>query len=139
MVRSAASPPRRNRYAEVVRWMAWRRAKDPRSSALRGTHPRDRAQATVKPAPDADPAGTNGQNTGISGARHSVADPQPASARYDPQPAEVRYADSGVDDVSAGYEENSGLVSPTSPHDDELDEPDEPDDGIPILQGIVTT
>ena len=119
--------------------MAWRRSKDPRSSVLPGTHPRDRGQATVQPAPDADPAWASGQNTGVSGARHSVADPQPASARYDPQPAEVRYADSGVDDVSAGYEENSGLVFRAPPPDDEPDELDEPDDGIPILQGIVTT
>jgi hypothetical protein len=41
-----------------------------------------------------------------------------------------------VDDVSAGYEDNSGLLFQTSLADDE---PDEPDDGIPILQGIVTT
>jgi hypothetical protein len=90
----------------------------------------------VEPAPDADLAQTTGRNTGISGTRHSVASPQPAPARYDPQPAPVRYADSGVDDVSAGYEDNSGLVFQTSLADDE---PDEPDDGIPILQGIVTT
>jgi hypothetical protein len=116
--------------------MAWRRTKSPRSSTLPGTHSRDGVHASVKPAPDADPAWTSGQNTGVSGTRHSVADPRPASVRYDPQPTPVRYADSGVDDVSAGYEENSGLVFRASPRDDE---PDEPDDGIPILQGIVTT
>jgi hypothetical protein len=90
----------------------------------------------VQPAADADPARTSGQNTGISGARHSVADPQPATVRYDHQPVPVRYADSGADDVSAGYDENYGLVFQTPLRDDE---PDEPDDGIPILQGIVTT
>jgi hypothetical protein len=77
-------------------------------------------QAIVQPVSDADPAWTSEQNTGISGTRHSVADPQPTP---------VRYADSGVDDVSAGYEKAPPLD----------DEPDEPDDGIPILQGIVTT
>jgi len=93
----------------------------------------------VEPVADADPVWTSGQNTGISGTRHTVADPQQAPAGYRPQPAPVRYADSGADDVTAGYEENSGLVFRASPHDDEPDEPDEPDDGIPILQGIVTT
>src|SRR5215472_5481086 len=122
-----------------MRSMAWRRNKNPRSSALSGTDSGDGAQATVEPVPDADPVWTNGRNTGISGTRHTVADPQPAPAGYRPQPTPVRYADSGVDDVTAGYEENSGLVFRASPHDDEPDEPDEPDDGIPILQGIVTT
>jgi len=86
-------------------------------------------QATVEPVADADPAWTSGQNTGIGGARHSVADPQPAPGGYRLRPTPVRYADSGMDDVSAGYEK-------TPPLDDE---PDEPEDGIPILQGIVTT
>jgi Nuclease-related domain len=96
---------------------------------LPGTHSGNGAQATVKPVADADLAWTSGQNTGISGTRHSVAHPQQAPERYGPQPAPVRYADSGVDDVSAGYEKAPPLD----------DEPDEPDDGIPILQGIVTT
>ena len=109
--------------------MAWRRTKKPRSSALPGTLSGDDVQATVEPVADADPAWTSGQNTGIGGARHSVADPQPAPGGYRLRPTPVRYADSGMDDVSAGYEK-------TPPLDDE---PDEPEDGIPILQGIVTT
>jgi hypothetical protein len=100
--------------------MAWRRTKNPRSSELPETQSGDGVQATVQPVSDADPAWTSEQNTGISGTRHSVADPEPAP---------VRYADSGVDDVSAGFEKAPPLD----------DEPDEPDDGIPILQGIVTT
>src|SRR5215471_8452120 len=119
--------------------MAWPRSKRSRSSTLPGTHSRDGVQATVEPAPDADPARTTGRNTGVSGTRHSVANPQRTPTRYDPEPAPVRYADSGVDDVSAGYEDNSGLRFQTPLPDDEPDEPDEPDDGIPILQGIVTT
>src|SRR5690242_19642033 len=100
--------------------MAWPRTKKSRSSALRGTYSRDGVQASVEPAPDADPAWTSGQNTGISGTRHSVADPPPTPIRYDSQPTPVRYADSGVDDVSAGYEENSGLVFRAAADDDEL-------------------
>jgi Nuclease-related domain len=100
--------------------MAWPRIKNSRSSALPGTHPRDGVRVSVAPAPDADPAPESGQNTGISGTRHSVADPQSAP---------IRYADSGVDDVSAEYDDTASVDYGASP----------PDDGIPILQGIVTT
>ena len=100
--------------------MAWPRIKNPRSSALPGTHEHDGVQVTVTPAPDADPARASGHNTGVSGTRHSVADPQPAS---------VRYADSGVDDVSAEYDETAGAVYDAPPRDD----------GIAILEGVVTT
>src|ERR1700759_1579307 len=77
-----------NRYAEMVRWMAWRPDKNSRSSAQPGTHPHDGVQATVTPAPDAEPPPGSGQNTGISGTRHAVADnpqdydsPAPAAPR----------------------------------------------------------
>src|SRR5579862_4619175 len=66
-------PPRRNRYAEMVRWMAWPRIKNSRSSAQPGTHPHDGVQATVNPAPDAEPPPGSGQNTGVSGTTHAVA------------------------------------------------------------------
>jgi hypothetical protein len=62
-----------NRYAEMVRWMAWPRIKNSRSSAQPGTHPHDGVQATVTPAPDAEPPPGSGYNTGISGTRHTVA------------------------------------------------------------------
>ena len=62
-----------HRYAEMVRWMAWPRIKNSRSSAQPGTHPHDGVQATVTPAPDAEPPPGSGQNTGISGATHAVA------------------------------------------------------------------
>ncbi len=101
--------------------MAWPRIKNSRSSALPGTHARDGAQATVTPAPDAGPAPGSGQNTGISGTRHSVADPQPAP---------IRYADSGVDDVSAEYDGTAGADCGPA------DAPQ--DDGIAILDGVVT-
>jgi hypothetical protein len=61
-----------NRYAEMVRWMAWPRIKNSRSSAQPGTEPHDGVQATVTPAPDAEPPPGTGQNTGVSGTRHTV-------------------------------------------------------------------
>ena len=100
--------------------MAWPRIKNPRSSALPGTHEHDGVQVTVRPAPDADPAPNSGQNTGVSGTRHSVADSRSAP---------IRYADSGVDDVSAEYDGTAGLVYEASP----------PDDGLEIIDGVVTT
>jgi hypothetical protein len=52
--------------------MAWPRIKNSRSSAQPGTHPHDGVQATVTPAPDAEPPPGTGQNTGVSGTRHAV-------------------------------------------------------------------
>src|SRR5580692_60931 len=62
-----------NRYAEMVRWMAWPRNKISRSSAQPGTHPHNGVQATVTPAPDAEPAPGSGHNTGVGGTTHAVA------------------------------------------------------------------
>jgi hypothetical protein len=100
--------------------MAWPRIKKSRSSAPPGTSFRDGTNVTVVPAPDADPGPGRGHNTGVSGARHSVASEQPAP---------VQYADSGVDDVSADFHHNDGLT----------EEPPTRDDGIAILEGVVTT
>lgn len=104
--------------------MAWPRIKNSRSSALPGTHPHDGVQASVTPAPDADPSPGSEQNTGISGARHSVADPQSVP---------VRYGDSGVDDVSAEYDDTADVS-----YEAFSDAPTR-DDGIAILEGVVTT
>lgn len=54
--------------------MAWPRIKNSRSSAQPGTHPHNGVQATVTPAPDAEPPPGLGHNTGVGGARHTVAD-----------------------------------------------------------------
>src|ERR1700691_6248959 len=62
-----------NRYAEMVRWMAWPRIKNSRSSAQPGTQPHDGVQATVTPAPNAEPPPGSGQSTGINGTTHAVA------------------------------------------------------------------
>jgi hypothetical protein len=51
--------------------MAWPRPKKPRSSAQSGTSP----QVTVTPAAAVAPVSGHGQNTGISGASHTVASP----------------------------------------------------------------
>ena len=122
---------RRNRYAEVVRWMAWPRTKNPRSSALPGTHEHNDVQVTVTPAPDADPARTREHNKGVSGTRHSVVETPTGRA----QDARTRYADSGADDYdpvaydpSAAFDETQSLV---------YAEPE--DSGIAILGGITTT
>jgi Nuclease-related domain len=53
--------------------MAWPRIKNSRSSAQPGTQPHNGVQATVTPAPDAEPPPGSGQNTGISGTTHAVA------------------------------------------------------------------
>ena len=80
-----------NRYAEMVRWMAWPRIKNSRSSAQPGADPHDGVQATVTPAPDAEPPPRTGQNTGVGGTRHTVAaTPSWGTRRVRP----IRYAHS---------------------------------------------
>jgi len=120
LITERGPPPLLNRYAEVVRWMAWPRIKKSRSSAPPGSSFRDATNVTVVPVPDADPALGRRHNAGVSGTRHSVASEQPAP---------VQYADSGVDDVSADFHRNDGLA----------EEPPTRDDGIAILEGVVTT
>jgi len=117
--------------------MAWPRSKKSRSSTLPGTSDHDGVQATVAPAPDADPADEAKQNAGVNGTRHSVSD-RPASswrpasrrasnARQAPKTV-VQYADSGVDDVSAEIDEATDVSGKGRR-----------DDGIAILEGVVTT
>jgi hypothetical protein len=101
-----------NRYAEMVRWMAWPRIKNSRSSAQPGTHPHDGVQATVTPAPDAEPPPGTGQNTGVSGTRHAVAydhggyapgtgNPAAGRPRAGGRPRPIRYAHSAADETAA--------------------------------------
>ena len=78
--------------------MAWPRMKNSRSSAEPGIHPHDGVQATVTPAPDAEPPSDSGQNTGVNGTRHAVAQ-NPAASRSGPGgprtgrlPRPIRYA-----------------------------------------------
>ncbi len=94
-----------NRYAEMVRWMAWPRISNSRSSAQPGTHPHDGVQATVNPAPDAEPPPGSGQSTGVSGIAHAVAykggsgGPGPAAPRPGRRPRPIRYGHSADDQV----------------------------------------
>jgi hypothetical protein len=72
--------------------MAWPRIKNSRSSAQPGTHPRGGVQATVTPAPDAEPPPGSGQNTGVSGATHTVAQVRADDGRNTRRLRPIRYA-----------------------------------------------
>src|SRR5882724_2315235 len=98
-----------NRYAEMVRWMAWPRIKNSRSSAQPGTQPHNGVQATVTPAPDAEPPPGSGQNIGVSGTRHAVAynsgghgpgtdDPAASRPRAGRRLRPIRYAHSAAEE-----------------------------------------
>ena len=90
--------------------MAWPRIKNSRSSAQPGTQPHNGVQATVTPAPDAEPPPGSGQNTGISGTTHAVAyssdrlgrdDPPAGRLRSGRRPRPIRYAHSAADQTAA--------------------------------------
>jgi nuclease-like protein len=87
--------------------MAWPRIKNSRSSAQPGTHPHDGVQATVTPAPDAEPPPGTGQNTGVSGTRHAVAyepggyGPGTDRPRAGRRQRPIRYAHSAADETAA--------------------------------------
>jgi Nuclease-related domain len=103
-----------NRYAEMVRWMAWPRIKNSRSSAQTGTQPHDGVQATVTPAPDAEQPRGSGQNTGISGTRHAVAYGHSA-VRQGPFDEGLYHGGSqggGTEDQSAGSPRPRRLLRP---------------------------
>jgi hypothetical protein len=106
---------RSNRYAEVVRWMTWPRIKKSRSSALPVTREHKGVHIIVTPAPDSERARGHGQNTGISGTRHTVASTEP------------------TDDEAISPE----LVA-RDPGDDRDDEEEGSSAGIEIL-GVVAT
>lgn len=111
-----------NRYAEMVRWMAWPRIKNSRSSAQPGTHPHNGVQATVTPAPDAEPLSGTRQNTGVSGTRHAVAhDPGGRDianeSRAGRRRRPIRYAHSADDPAPA---EQFGGPPPDEPQDTEI-------------------
>jgi hypothetical protein len=111
-----------NRYAEMVRWMAWPRIKNSRSSAQPGTHPHDDVQATVTPAPDAEPPPGSGQNIGIGGTRHAVAYEGPPSAsgpagsgpRVGRRLRPIRYAHAGNAEPAAPTEPVERVSAPPS-------------------------
>jgi len=115
--------------------MAWPRMKNSRSSAEPGIHPHEGVQATVTPAPDAEPPPGSGQNTGVGGARHGVVQ-NPAASRPGSGagrlPRPIRYAHAGTDRPASG--EPAPAAAPTVPAappvpQDRADEP-EPLTGI---------
>jgi hypothetical protein len=142
--------------------MAWPRMKNSRSSAEPGIHPRDGVQATVTPAPDADPPPGSGQNTGVNGTMHAVAQ-NPAASRPGPggpragrpaRPIRYAHAEVGEPDSAAAStgradepEPLSGIVlppaAPASPRPAESPRPprDEPADHdehrkVPANEGL---
>src|SRR5580693_7855992 len=121
----------------MVRWMAWPRIKNSRSSAQPGTQPHTGVQATVTPAADADPPPHSNQNTGVVGTRYAVAeDPSQdtRSPRHDRSASRrlgpIRYAHSGVDDApSADAADAAEPAQSAQPADD----------GISIFGDIATS
>jgi hypothetical protein len=111
--------------------MAWPRIKNSRSSAQPGTHPHDGVQATVTPAPDAEPPPGTGQNTGVSGTRHAVAfdpggygppaddpptdDPAASRPRAGRRLRPIRYAHSAADETPAPAVPVETAGEPTPP------------------------
>ena len=102
--------------------MAWPRTSNSKSSAQPGTKPHDGVQATVKPAPDAEPPPGSGRNAGVAGTTHAVADNQGTDARFPRHDrtasrrlGPIRYAHSGLDDATGrapddGDDATGGLV-----------------------------
>jgi len=133
--------------------MAWPRTSNSKSSAQPGTKPHDGVQATVTPAPDADSPPGSGQNAGVAGTTHAVADNQGADARFPRHDrtasrrlGPIRYAHSGMDDApgrgpAADDDATGGLVyEAPRPNPPDAPQPAEPpDDGISIFGNIATT
>jgi len=141
-----ARPPNAlNRYAEVVKWMAWPRPKNPRSSAQSGTSP----QVTVTPATSAAPAVGHGQNTGISGASHTVADSAdaiPGTKMNGRALRPIRFAHSGFQGAHGAAEDNAPRDFSEPPTQDLQFAGPEPagdiapaNEGLSIFGGIPTT
>jgi Nuclease-related domain len=126
--------------------MAWPRNKNSSSSAQPGTQLHDGVQATVTPAPDADPPPGGGRNAGVIGTTHAVADNPGSDARFPRHDrtasrrlGPIRYAHSGLDDTPEGEEATGGLIyeaprsrypnplpapsfTPAAPETDEVDD-----------------
>ncbi len=145
--------------------MAWPRIKNSRSSAQPGTHPHNGVQATVTPAPDAEPPPGSGQNAGISGARHTVAQGPADDGRGTRRLGPIRYAharaaeeaDDGrpagapqatapveITDVPArgssrGTAKADTVPSDTVPSDTVPSDPPVADEGLGIFGGVKTT
>src|SRR6202042_3296826 len=120
----------------MVRWMAWPRIKNSRSSAQPGTQPHTGVQATVTPAADADPPPRSSQNTGVIGTTYAVAEnpsQDARSPRHDRNAGRRRYAPPGLDETPA----------PEAAEEAEAEEPAQraapADDGISIFGDMATS
>ena len=121
----------------MVRWMAWPRIKNSRSSAQPGTQPHTGVQATVTPAADADQPPHSNQNTGVAGTRYAVAESPSQDARsprHDRSASRrlgpIRYAHSGVDDEPSAEAADAAEPAQSA---------DPADDGISIFGDMATT
>jgi hypothetical protein len=128
--------------------MAWPRTSNSKSSAQPGTKPHDGVQATVKPAPDAEPPPGSGRNAGVAGTTHAVADNQGTDARFPRHDrtasrrlGPIRYAHSGVDDAPGRgpAAEETAAPSAPSPQAPAPESAERPDEGISIFGDIATT
>jgi hypothetical protein len=121
----------------MVRWMAWPRIKNSRSSAQPGSD----TQVTVTPAPDAEPPAGSGQNTGVNGATHTVAENTgPASRRSGRRLAPIIYAHSDPDPAPSAWAPAGAVPTQPVPTQPVRTEPAEPaDEGLGILNGMATT
>jgi len=123
--------------------MAWPRSNNSRSSAQTGTQPHNGVQATDTPAPDADSPPGSGQNAGVAGTTHAVADAPGVDARFPRHDrtasrrlGPIRYAHSGMDDTP----QTAGTAATAQPPGPDAPEPAEPpDEGISIFGDIATT
>jgi hypothetical protein len=83
--------------------MTWPRIKKSRSSALPVTREHKGVHIIVTPAPDSEHVRGHGQNTGISGTRHTVADTEPTAAEAaGREPVEHEPADDRDDEERRG-------------------------------------
>src|ERR1700722_12020913 len=124
----------------MVRWMAWPRIKNSRSSAQPETQPHDGVQATVTPAADAAPPPRSSQNTGVIGTTYAVAEhptQDARSPRHDRSASRrlgpIRYAHSGVDETPAPEEAEAVEAVEAAPSAAPAD------DGISIFGDMATS
>jgi hypothetical protein len=83
--------------------MTWPRIKKSRSSALPVTREHNGVHILVTPAPDSEHVRDHGQNTGISGTRHTVADTEPMDNEVvGLEPVEYESADDRDDEERRG-------------------------------------
>src|ERR1700727_3620786 len=130
----------------MVRWMAWPRIKNSRSSAQPGTQPHTGVQATVTPAAAAAPPPRSSHNTGVAGTTDAVAENPAQDARpprHDRSAGRrlgpIRDAHSGVDDAPPSPSSTSASPPGTAEAADPGPSPVPADEGISIFGDMATT